>query len=426
MSSAIEWTEETWNPVVGCSFASEGCRNCYAVGMTHRLGSMALADIDKGKDPGKKGDYVALTVKNSRGVRHFNGQVRTIDSALSVPLRRKTPTRYFVNSMADLFHPKVPFDFIDKVFAVMALCPQHTFQVLTKRPERMAEYTNELYSGQRSIGDASDGMWSSMMASRLQVAAAFGVKPGGGVGIRTDHPLKNVWLGTSVEDQATADERIPHLLRCPAAVRWLSCEPLLGAVDITCGLPHYKCDAGEMDAIYHGERCKTDDCGWRGLEHPDKQRRIETTTPGGIESGLCRCLQAGVDRIYGGVDWVVAGGESGKGARPMHPDWARSLRDQCQAAGVPFFFKQWGHWVPYEQSAQAPMLIGQDGREVDGHAIPPDCVDQVNQEVGGWMMDDQCDVYRRVYKKAAGRLLDGVEHNEYPAAEAASAVGDKG
>ena len=231
-----------WNPVTGCSAVSDGCKNCYAATMTGRLAGMKHS----------KAKYAGLL--NSSG--HFNGTVRCHEDVLDKPLNRRKPTTYFVNSMSDLFHAGVPFEFIDKVFAVMmALCPQHTFQILTKRPERMAEY---LY-------------WHGQFT-----------EDGG--------PLPNVWLGTSVENQQAADERIPHLLKCPAAVRFLSIEPLLGAIDFLYG-PQ----------------------AWGLLTD---------------------------------IDWAIIGGESGSGARPCNVAWIRSLIDQCKAAGVPAFVKQLGK-VPY-------------------------------------------------------------------------------
>lgn len=309
--SGIEWTQETWNPVAGCSRASAGCDNCYAVTMTHRLGAMAEADIANGRDPGAKKKYIGLTVLNNRGDRHFNGKVVCDEEpggALTIPLRWKKPRTVFVNSMSDLFHREVPFGFIDRVFAVMALTPQHTYQILTKRPERMAEYF--------------DGKDASPSDRRLDVAnAAHNGTPwkGSHQGWTPVHgrpgfylppwPLPNVWLGTSCEDQPAADARIPHLLRCPvggAAVRFLSCEPLIGGVDL---------------------RSVAD----------DGHNSINALTGNRIEEG-------GVRERHG-VDWVICGGESGPGARACDIAWIRSIVEQCRgsgAGGVPVFVKQLG------------------------------------------------------------------------------------
>lgn len=259
MSTKISWVKnvdgtqgQTWNPLVGCTRHSEGCDRCYAAVMTRRLAAM-----------GQK-RYQGLV-----GNGHFNGVVRTLPEVLQVPMRRKKPTMYFVNSMSDLFHKAVPEDFIDQVFAVMASCPQHTFQVLTKRADRMAEYMQNPWRLD-NIYDA----WYSVNDGAREVEA---------------WPLPNVWLGTSVENQAAADKRIPELLKVPAAVRFLSCEPLLGPVDLR-GMP------GAW--LYTGKTPKPQ------------------------------------------ISWIIAGAESGHGARTMDLDWVRDLRDQCQVAAVPFFFKQ--------------------------------------------------------------------------------------
>jgi protein gp37 len=292
-SSGIQWTDATWNPVVGCSPVSAGCANCYAVKMTHRLDAMERArgggrpvNGTEGGRKAKTGEkYVGLTVLQGNGRRHFNGTVRTVPEALEVPLKWKKPRRIFVNSMSDLFHEKVPFEFIDRVFAVMALCPRHTFQVLTKRPERMAEYLAEFYPE----GGRLDRMMDSAGFKEDPWFGRMEEDSGLWHSLATIDVLPNVWLGTSCENQAMADLRVPHLLKCPAAVRFLSCEPLLGAIDLRLG-------------------SKPDD--------------LRTRAP------------------Y--IKWVIVGGESGPNARPMDVAWARSIVGQCKDAGVPVFVKQLG------------------------------------------------------------------------------------
>lgn len=263
MTTKIEWTDAVWNPVTGCTRVSAGCDHCYAVRQSHRLESMNV----------KK--YAGLTVLNKAGDRHFNGKVRTHDNVLEMPLRWKKPKRVFVNSMSDLFHRDVPFEFIDKVFAVMALCPQHTFQVLTKRPERMAEYLKSVV--ERSSNTPAFGCRS--VPYEIGRINAFLANAGGHHYIDAPWPIPNVWLGTSVEDQPSADKRIPELLRCPAAVRFLSCEPLIGPL------------------------------GQISLE---------------------------------GIHWVIVGGESGPKARSFNVEWARSIIKQCRNNDVPCFVKQLG------------------------------------------------------------------------------------
>ncbi len=310
--SKIQWTERTWNPINGCSKISAGCKNCYAIPMSHRLAHI----------PATAQKYAGITEKTEKGTINFTGKVSIDDKALLDPLKRKKPTTYFVNSMGDLFHENVPFEWIDKVWAVMALCPQHTFQVLTKRPERMERYFEMTAGG----ADIQREMYA-MTNYDNELAKGF------------EMPLKNVWLGTSVENQEQAEKCIPHLLACPAAVRFLSCEPLLEKIDL---YPYVSL---------------SDYTEWKSP-----------------------------------IDWVIVGGESGRGARPMHPDWVRSLREQCQDSNVPFFFKQWGEWVKPSQM--------------------PDEIYSAIEEVGDGI--GISDVERKVGKHASGRLLDGVEYNEIP------------
>jgi protein gp37 len=254
--SRIEWTEATWNPTTGCDRVSPGCDHCYAMSLAPRLKAMGSKRYQRDGDPRTSGPGFGLTVH---------------PDALDLPLRWTKPRRIFVNSMSDLFHDEVPDWFIAEVFGVMARAPQHTFQLLTKRHGRM----RSLLGG--------DGV-------RLLDAAVNEVTA---QALYDQWPVPNVWLGVSVEDQKWADIRIPALLDTPAAVRWLSMEPLLGPVD---------------------------------LNRTDKDTLVD-----------------------GGIDWVVVGGESGRNARPMDADWARMLRDRCVSAGVPFFFKQWGEHVVRDQ-----------------------------------------------------------------------------
>lgn len=290
--TGIEWTDATWNPLAGCTPVSEGCRNCYAATMAYRLAAMGQEK------------YKGTVKIASDGRKVFNGHINLAPEVLEQPLRWKKPRRIFVNSMSDPFHAAVPDSYIERVFQAMTQAHWHTFQVLTKRPERMR-----------------------------QLMTAWG------------QPPANIWLGTSVENQAAADERIPHLLATPAVVRFLSCEPLLGPVELT---PWLWEEAGP---------------GWAGRNpSPD-------------------------------LSWVIVGGESGPKARPMHPDWARGLRDQAQAAGVAFHFKQHGEWaswpdaVPFNEKTQCYQFPGTDTPHLP--------------------------VYR-VGKHAAGRILDGLTWDEFP------------
>lgn len=269
--SGIEWTESTWNPVTGCSKVSQGCKHCYAEREWPRLAApRAKPNIYTGR---------AFT------------DVKCHPEKLDIPLRWTKTRRIFVNSMSDLFHESVPDEFIDKVFAVMAMAPQHTFQCLTKRADRMLA----------CLTDEALSVRNGTLCSGIQERIAKAMYDLNQNAPDVAWPLPNVWLGVSCEDQATADERIPLLLQTPASVRWISAEPLLGPVDLS--------------AEYLAIRC--------GGEYPFKNLPNEHRT-----------------KLVHMLDWVVVGGESGPKARPMNPNWVRSLRDQCQTAGVSFFVKQ--------------------------------------------------------------------------------------
>ena len=344
-ATRIEWTDATWNVVTGCAVVSPGCTNCYA---------MKLAGTRLKHHPSRAG----LTIDSKAGPV-WNGRVRFNAEWLTQPLRWSRPRRIFVAAHGDLFHEGVTDDQLDQIFAVMALAPQHTFQVLTKRPERMRAYFARLTSSQ--VGREHE---TCIAPELLDDAAAAVLGTHGNALDETPWPLPNVWLGVSVEDQARADERIPLLLETPAAVRWISAEPLLGPVDLS------EIQVHGGDSVIYPLQWTTDCVDLHGNDHPD-------VPP---------------------IDWVVAGGESGPGARPMHPDWARQLRDQCAAAGVPFLFKQWGDWAP------DPVPPG-SARGFHAWAHPP-----VGKGPGGT-------VYL-VGKRTAGRLLDGWLHDAYPEARA--------
>jgi protein gp37 len=286
--SKIEWTDATWNPVRGCSLVSAGCTNCYAMKQAHRFKS-----------------YHGLTRMTEHGPV-WTGDVRLVPELLDQPLRWKRPRRIFVNSMSDLFHENVPDEFIDRVVRVMAQAYRHTFQILTKRPERMRDYLQAAFNrrGCKIAGLEKDNV--------VIVQSALA------------HQLPNVWFCVSIEDQPTAEARIPILLETPAAVRGVSAEPLLGPIELV-HLCRFHCP-GSRTINFRCEKCGEDvfDHKWP-------------------------------------IDWLVAGGESGPRARPTHPNWIRSLRDQCQAAGVPFFFKQWGG--NKNKKAAGAMLDGREWRE---------------------------------------------------------------
>ncbi len=282
-NSKIEWTDATWNPVTGCTIVSEGCRNCYA---------MELAGTRLNAHPSRAG----LTRQTADGRHVWNGQVRLNEQWLDQPLRWKRPRMIFVCAHGDLFHENVPDEWIDRVFAVMVLAPQHTFQVLTKRPERMRDYLDRI---DREFHGAPDDL--NERFGNLCVEFTGSPCAAGWFEDKVNWPLPNVWLGVSAEDQKTADERIPHLLATPAAVRFVSAEPLLGPVDV--------------EAAIHASNCQ--------------KRQF---------NGNAECTCQG--KRFATLDWIIVGGESGPGARPMETAWAQSIVDQCKAAGVAVFVKQ--------------------------------------------------------------------------------------
>lgn len=297
--TSIEWTRsndgslgETWNPVRGCQIVSSGCTNCYAMKQAHRFS-------------GKGQPYEGLT-KMSKSGPIWTGAVRTVPEALDAPLHWKKPRRVFVNSMSDLFHPDVPDEFIERVLTTTVHAQRHVFQILTKRPERMRELMRR---------------WTDM----------------------NGQPQQNLWLGVSVEDQATADERIPLLLETPAAVRWISAEPLLSAIDLT---QIKRSDGWVIDAlrgVYSKEHHATSDC------------------PGAIEE------HGGGPRL----DWVVCGGESGPRARPCKIMWIESIRDACSSASVACFIKQLGE-DPRWSGAQSSPIEPSRGKNSDPSEWPKD------------------------------------------------------
>lgn len=296
-NTAIEWADHTFNPWWGCTKVSPACDHCYAEALARRTGSGHLW----------QGERRRTSIVNWQLPLRWNRQAEREGRRLHV----------FCASMADVFDNQVPDEWRDDLWRLIEATPHLDWLLLTKRPQNIFKM--------RPVSFADDPPFPPW-------------------------PWPNVWLGTTVENQEEADRRIPHLLSIPAAVRFLSCEPLLGPVEL---------------------QCVRDDptlCGLDVIERrPDKAS----------------------------IDWVIAGGESGPGARPSHPDWFRSLRDQCAAADVPFFFKQWGEWGDEDDAFARDAIPDRDGLRIhdfgDGRCSP------------------------RIGKRAAGRLLDGREHNAFPA-----------
>ena len=322
MKTEIAWTDFSWNPVRGCSRVSEGCRNCYAERMAARFAK-----------PGEPFHGFAKVTAPRDGLDRvggrrngWTGRVELIPSKLDEPLRWRKPRRVFVNSMSDLFHEALRDEHVAHVFGVMAAAPQHTFQVLTKRPERMRRWFEWIEQGFQGAGIGGTRLapaGPSLRANRMPT----------GEWPALPWPLPNVWLGVSCEDQATADERIPLLLQTPAAARFISAEPLLGPVDFQ--------PLWSLSRIGHCEGCG----GWVAAD---------PVLGNGHDNGKAAACGP-ITEWRDGIDWVIVGGESGPGARPCDVAWVRSVVRQCREAGVPVFVKQLGA-RPYDSLCAWKML----------------------------------------------------------------------
>jgi protein gp37 len=315
-NNGISWTQETWNPIVGCSKVSSGCKNCWAERQARLHYHHIFPD-------------------------GWDGHVEVFFNRMEQPLHWRKPRKIAVGLMGDLFHPDIPVYFQESVFRIAISANQHTFQFLTKRANTMSQRI-------------------PIIMNRIFGAPENWIMPG------------NIWLGVSVENQATADARIPLLLQTPAAVRFVSAEPMLGPINLR---PFW------------------------GLECIHEDSYIEPDT----NANICKNCEN-----VPNLDWIIMGGESGHGARPIHPDWVRSIRNQCQASSVPFHFKQWGEWAyldwRHEIPAGGDAWVWPDG---SFHVV-------IGREMPSMIMDTHCVLMRRVGKKAAGRILDRREWLEFP------------
>lgn len=328
----IEWCDFSFNPWVGCTKISAACDHCYAESWAKRIGQASLWQ---------------------------GGRRRTADANWGQPLKWNAKARsegvrrkVFCASLADVFDNQVPEKWRQDLWFTIALCDSLDWLLLTKRPQNIAK------------------MLPKRLADGQTVA---------------DWPWPNVWLGTTVENQEEADRRIPQLLAVPAKVHFLSCEPLLSGIDLTKWLQ-------KKDGAEGCDSSKTtpSPLTQQGAATPDKSETIGPSATSQSSNGEAR-IGSLAFHPPSAISWVIAGGESGPHARPMHPDWARSLRDQCAAAGVPFHFKQWGEWLS-QRDDNGSISYGGDRFHPFG----------------------EDDAAYRVGKKAAGRLLDGVEHNGFP------------
>ncbi|MBN9443646.1 DUF5131 family protein [Bosea sp. (in: a-proteobacteria)] len=338
----IEWTDATWNPITGCSIVSPGCTNCYA---------MKLAGTRLQHHPSRAG----LTRETKAGPV-WNGTLRFNEEWLTQPLHWKRPRMIFVCAHGDLGHPGIPARWLVRVFAVMLLGRHHTYQVLTKRPERLREWLSDPETPGRiarmAVSMAADGENCPIEAA-AQITYGpdpgwqFGQKPVGLV----QWPLPNVWLGVSAEDQKRANDRVVELLRAPAAIRFVSAEPLLGAIDFT--------NIGSS----------TDISSRLGID--------------ALTGNVVRVRYIHTLATWPKLDWIIVGGENGP--REMRAEWAQQIRDQCAVAGTAFFFKQWGSHIPAGQTM-----------------------------ANGKVWAPGCGIRLRATKAITGRMLDGVEHNAMP------------
>lgn len=368
--SSIEWTDHTFNPWYGCTKVSPGCEHCYAEAlMDHRYHKVHWG---KGRPRQRTGRaYWKEPVMWNAKEADWDG----IETYGGIEIVRHRP-RVFCASLADWLDEEVPLEWLADLLRLIFETPHLDWLLLTKRPEnwgqRIGEAMCHFDKGIPRAHSLHEAMSDLAKFRRRPVALWLGgwleaLMPERGLA-EIPH---NIWIGTTVEDQTRADQRIPELLKIPARVRFLSCEPLLGLVRFP-------------SSVFRGT-----------AEHGITEH--EPTS---------------------GIHWVIAGGESGPEARPMHPDWARSLRDQCAAADVPFFFKQWGEWVAPRTASENEIEKPTGWLKEDGNWLTQEMdEDEFAQHNCEWMV--------RRGKKAAGRLLDGVEHNAFPTVERLQEISEK-
>lgn len=398
-NTKIEWCDATLNVFRGCLKVSEGCKNCYAITTAHQLNTRFK---NAGNEAARKvaAKYEGLTKVLGNGEKNWTGEVQVDYDTMMQPFKWKKGKRIFVNSMSDVFYEKISVADIAILFAVMFLTPQHTYMILTKRPERMNEVLNssefvakvcvavDLIRTYRSIADGNPLTSAEFEAVKITLNDYTT-----GNSLRIDKapietfPFPNIWLGVSVENQATADERIPLLLSTPAHIRFLSMEPLLGEVDL--------------------------------MQIPVGNYFLNTVKGTIYSAAKLSDIREPYESYYQDkIDWVIVGGESGSKARPMNPLWVQKIQEECEKASVPFFFKQWGEWSPnlladnMKKLVDWPELAKRPNTQLrncflgsSNKIVVPDVKVHFNELL-----------YRmyKIGKHKAGRLLNGKEYNEFP------------
>jgi protein gp37 len=380
--SKIEWTDATWNVTSGCTKCSPGCNNCYALRDSWRMAN--------NPNPKIQTPFLGTVEKvYGNGELRWTGKINLNYDKLKQPIMWVKSRNIFVNSLSDLFHPDVPFDYIDKVIGVMAVSQPHTFQVVTKRLDRALTYMNGVNAERIAEAMRDVTPWGDpdkkyqWMVNRINTA----------------WPLPNVWFLATCCNQEEAERNIGTLLQIPAAIRGVSIEPMLGSIDLVelnilkedAPLLRYNALKGEAHFSFGdgGDAVFDKNCDDKPLAR-------------------------------GKLDWVICGGETGKNARPMNPKWGRDLRDQCKGANIPFFFKSWGEFVPHTINQIAH-------KEHAGQMVPYTTVSSTDRKWLGktryWCIpfdanDDyrDIDVMERVGKKAAGHLIDSEEWRQFPEA----------
>ena len=402
----IEWADASFNAWVGCTKVSPGCESCYAEDLMDRR----LHDVEWGKGKPRRRTSKNNWAQPLRWNRKAGADLLAASHILeddkagshnhewALAVRRP---RVFANSLSDWLDPEVPLEWLADFLNLIRQTPHLDWLLLTKRPQLFSERLQGVLDLIGNRGTLDGAFLRAFVENMLR----------GWAGVTYSAPevgRENYWIGTSVEDQTRANQRIPNLLKIPAKTRFLSCEPLIEPISLERWM-HRTLGWREQDNVYACPGCGA--IGHGGY----------FSIPTGGDDYISACSECGADaeeiegHLVGNIHWVIVGGESGGNARPLNPSWARTLRDQCQAAGVPFFFKQWGEWINVTRKGAADgQLVDHNGNVYDAREVPEDW--HQGETVNGWrqVLAPHYGLFRRVGKKAAGRNLDGREWSEGP------------